>query len=58
LANIEYIIDADGMADIERILEHISAGQPTEVALREVLHSDYADVSQSTNAFLLRNYVR
>ena len=58
LANVEYIIDADGMADIERILEHISAGQPTEAALREVLHSDYADVSQSTNAFLLRNYVR
>jgi tetratricopeptide (TPR) repeat protein len=58
LANIEYIIDTDGMADIERILDRIGSGQSTEAALREVLHSDYADVSQSTNAFLLRNYVR
>lgn len=57
LANIEYIIQADGMSDIERILERIGSGQSTEVALREVLHSDYADVSQSTDEFLRKNYV-
>jgi tetratricopeptide (TPR) repeat protein len=58
LANIEYIIEADGMGDIERILEHIGAGQPTEAALREVLHSSYADISQSTDEFLRKNYGR
>jgi tetratricopeptide (TPR) repeat protein len=57
LANIEYIIEADGMTDVERILDRIGAGQPTESALREVLHSDYADVSQSTDAFLRKNYL-
>jgi tetratricopeptide (TPR) repeat protein len=57
LANVEYIIEADGMGDIERILDRIGSGEPTESALREVLHSDYADVAQSTNEFLLKNYV-
>jgi len=57
LANVEYIIEADGMGDIERILERIGSGEATESALREVLHSDYGDVSQSTNDFLLKNYV-
>ena len=57
LANIESIIEAGGMGDIERILDHIASGQPTEAALREVLHSDYADVAQSTNEYLRKNYV-
>jgi hypothetical protein len=57
LANIEYIIESGGMSDIERILERIAAGQPTEAVLREVLHSDYGDVAQSTDEFLLKNYV-
>ena len=57
LANIEYIIEADGMTDIERILDRIGSGQPTEAALREVLHSDYADVSRSTDEFLRKTYV-
>ncbi len=58
LANIEYIIEADGIGDIQRILDRIGAGQSTEAALREVLHSDYADVSQSTNDFLRKTYIR
>src|SRR6266851_7225040 len=37
LANIEYIVQADGMGDIERILDRIGAGMATETALREVL---------------------
>jgi tetratricopeptide (TPR) repeat protein len=57
LANVEYLISSGGMSDIERILDRIGAGQSTESALREVLHSDYADVSQSTDEFLLKNYV-
>src|SRR5271168_5301932 len=57
LANIEYIVETDGMSDVERILERIGSGEPAEAALREVLHSDYADVSQSTAEYLRKNYV-
>src|SRR5271169_2074291 len=47
LANIEYIVQTDGMGDIERILDRIGSGGSTEAALREVLHSDYNDLMQS-----------
>jgi hypothetical protein len=58
LANIEYIVQADGMGDIERILDRIGAGMTTEAALREVLHSDYNDVMQSTAEYLRKTYGR
>jgi tetratricopeptide (TPR) repeat protein len=57
LANIEYIIQTYGMGDIERILDRIGAGMATEEALREVLHSDYNDLMQSTVEYLRKNYV-
>jgi tetratricopeptide (TPR) repeat protein len=57
LANIEYIIESGGMSDVQRILDRIGTGQPAEAALREVLHSDYADLSQSTADYLRKNYV-
>ncbi len=58
LANIEYIVQAGGMGDIERILDRIGAGMATEAALREVLHSDYSDLMQSTAEYLKKNYGR
>jgi len=58
LANMEYIIQTDGMRDVERILERVGSGMPTEQALREVLHSDYADLMESTVAYLRKNYAR
>src|SRR6266566_3070097 len=58
LANIEYIVQADGMGDVERILDRIGAGMATEAALREVLHSDYNDVMQSTAEYLRKSYGR
>jgi len=58
LANIEYIVQADGMGDIERILDRIGAGMATEVALKEVLHRDYDDLMQSTAEYLKRTYGR
>jgi len=57
LANMEYIIQADGMSDVERILDRIGAGMATEQALREVLHSDYSDLMESTAGYLRKNYV-
>src|SRR6266436_55581 len=58
LANIEFIVQADGMGDIERILDRIGAGMATETALREVLHSDYRDLMQSTAEYLRKTYAR
>ncbi|MHB8609442.1 MAG: peptidase MA family metallohydrolase [Candidatus Acidiferrales bacterium] len=56
LANIEYIVQTDGMGDIERILDLIAGGSSTEQALREVLHSDYNDLMQSTAEYLRKTY--
>jgi tetratricopeptide (TPR) repeat protein len=58
LANIEYIVQANGMSDIERILDRIGAGMATETALKEVLHSDYNDLMQSTADYLRKTYGR
>lgn len=58
LANIEYIVETDGMGDIERLLDRIGARIDTEAALREVLHSDYNDLMQSTAEYLRKTYVR
>ncbi len=56
LANIEYIVQTNGMGDIERILDRIGSGSSTEDALREVLHSDYNDLMQSTAEYLSKTY--
>jgi hypothetical protein len=46
------------MGDVERILDRIGAGMATESAVREVLHSDYNDVMQSTAEYLRKTYGR
>jgi len=56
LANIEYIVESDGMSDVQRILDRISAGSLTEDALKEVLHEDYGDLMRSTDEYLKKNY--
>lgn len=52
LANVEYLARADGMGDVERILDRIGAGSSTEAALHDVLHVDYAELMRSTADFL------
>jgi tetratricopeptide (TPR) repeat protein len=58
LANIEYIVQTQGMGDVERILDHLAAGTATEQALREVLHDNYPDLMQATAEYLKKNYGR
>jgi tetratricopeptide (TPR) repeat protein len=58
LANIEYIVQTQGMGDVERILDRLAAGIATEQAVREVLHDDYADLMQATAEYLKKNYGR
>jgi tetratricopeptide (TPR) repeat protein len=56
LANMEYIIQTDGMIDVERILDKLSDGTPTEDAVREVVHSDYNDLMRETVQYLRKTY--
>src|SRR5229473_1369922 len=58
LANVEYIVQKDGLSDINRILDRIGSGMSTEAALKEVLHSDYSDLMQSTAEYLKKTYRR
>ena len=58
LANVEYIVQKDGMGDINRILDRIGSGMSTEAALKEVLHSDYNDLMRSTAEYLKKTYGR
>jgi hypothetical protein len=57
LANVEYIIETNGMGDITRILERIAAGDSTEEALRTVLRTDYTELARSTAKYLRGSYV-
>ena len=57
LANVEYIIQVDGMGDVDRILERIGGGMPAGTAIREVLHSDYGDLMKDTTNYLRKTYV-
>ncbi|HVM75902.1 MAG TPA: hypothetical protein VMT75_09690 [Candidatus Saccharimonadales bacterium] len=58
LANTEYIVETDGMGDIDRILDRLAAGSSTEQALKEVLHDDYGDLMRSSADYLKRTYGR
>jgi hypothetical protein len=58
LANIEYIVETQGMGDVERILGRIAEGGSTEDAVKEVLHDNYGDLMQSTAEYLKKTYGR
>src|SRR5713101_7642280 len=57
LATIEYIVQVDGMGDVERILDRIATGNATETAVREVLRNDYAELMQATVHYLRKSYL-
>jgi hypothetical protein len=57
LANVEYIVQTNGMTDMERILDRIAAGISTEEALHQVLHEDYEEISQATVEYLKKTYL-
>ena len=56
LANVEYIVETQGMGDIERILDRIATGGSTEQALKEVLRDDYGDLMRWTADYLKNTY--
>jgi hypothetical protein len=57
LAATESIIQAGGVSDISRLLDHIAVNS-TEDALRETLRSGYAELDQQTATFLRKEYLR
>jgi tetratricopeptide (TPR) repeat protein len=56
LANVEYIVETQGMGDVERILERVASGESTEQALEEVLRDDYGELMRSTAEYLRKSY--
>jgi tetratricopeptide (TPR) repeat protein len=58
LANVEYIVEKQGMGDMERILDRLAAGSETEAALKEVLRDDYEELMKATEEYLKKNYGR
>jgi tetratricopeptide (TPR) repeat protein len=56
LATIEYIVQVDGMGDVERILDRLASGGSTESAMRQILRDDYADISEATVHYLQKAY--
>lgn len=58
LATVESIIQAGGVGDVSRLLEAIAAAPNTETALRDALHSNYADLQQQTITMLRHEDIR
>jgi hypothetical protein len=55
---VEYIVEKQGMGDMERILDRLAAGSETEAALKEVLRDDYEELMKATEEYLKKNYGR
>lgn len=58
LANVEYIVETQGMADLNRILDRVAAGSSTEQAVKDILRDDYPELMQETAVYLKKNYIR
>jgi tetratricopeptide (TPR) repeat protein len=56
LADIEYIVQANGMGDVDRILGRIAAGEPPEEALKAALRMDYAELTGQAAEYLRKAY--
>jgi hypothetical protein len=57
LATVEAIVNANGMGDLERILDRIAAQSAAEDALHAVLHDSYDDLMQNTVQYLRKAYL-
>jgi len=56
LSMVEYIIQTNGMAQIESLLDAITAGPSTQAAMRTTLGMDYLQLQQQTVLYLRRAY--
>jgi hypothetical protein len=58
LAAVESIIQTGGVGDISRLLDALATAPNTESALRDSLHTDYADLQQQTITLLRHEDLR
>jgi hypothetical protein len=58
LAVVEAMVQAGGISDLSRLLDRIASAPSIEEAVRDALHSDYADLQQQTIVYLRRADVR
>jgi tetratricopeptide (TPR) repeat protein len=58
LALVEYVVVTEGMGDVERVLDRLTAGVSTEAAFREVLRLKYPDLEQEAITYLKKTYLR
>ena len=58
LAAVQYIQDTNGMTDLQRVLQRLGEGSSTETALRETIHSDYAQLQDDIAKYLANKYGR
>jgi len=58
LAAVESIVQNGGVSDVSRLLGAIATAPDTESALRDSLHSDYADLQQQTITLLRHEDLR
>jgi tetratricopeptide (TPR) repeat protein len=57
LANVEYIVQTDGIDDVQRILNSIAEGNSTEAAIQNVLHMSYEELEKETVNYLKKTYM-
>lgn len=56
LATVEFIVQTQGMRDMQRVLDRIAAGHSTETAIHEILRCDYEQLMEDTVQYLKKSY--
>ena len=56
LAAVQFIIDTQGMSELQRILQRLAEGNSTESALRATIHDDYGQLQAEVGKYLSRRY--
>jgi tetratricopeptide (TPR) repeat protein len=56
LANVEFMVQAGGMNDVDRLLDRLAAGDTAEAAVKAVMRCDYVDLTHDTVQYLRSKY--
>lgn len=56
LANVECILHAGGMTDLDHIMDRITAGESPEAATKAVTRNNYAELTSDTADYLRKTY--
>ena len=56
LAAVQFIVDTQGMSDLQRILQRLAEGNSTETSLRATIHDDYGQLQTEVGRYLGGKY--